>query len=115
MNHYETVFILNPVLSVEQAKEAVQKFKGVLKEHNAEIVSTENWGIKTMAYPIEKKSSGFYNLMEFKVIPEAIAKLETEFRRDERVMRFLTVKLDKFSSAYAERRRSKMSNKQKDN
>ena len=106
MNQYETVFILTPVLSDVQMKETVEKFKGILTAAGAEIVNEENWGLKKLAYPIEKKSTGFYNLLEFKAEPAVVDKLEIGFRRDERVIRFLTVKLDKFAAAYAEKRRN---------
>ncbi len=105
-NHYETVFILTPVLSDEQAKEAVEKFKGVLTEQGAEIVNEENWGMKKLAYPIEKKSTGLYIMLEFTAEPEVIEKLEVTYRRDERVIRFLTVKQDKHHVAFAEKRRN---------
>lgn len=106
MNQYETVFILTPVLSDVQMKETVEKFKGILAEQGAEIINEENWGLKKMAYAIDKKSTGFYQLLEFKAEPHVVEKLEVGFRRDERVIRFLTVKLDKFAAAYAEKRRS---------
>lgn len=112
MNQYETVFILTPVLSDEQAKETVAKFTTLLKENGAEIINEEYWGLKKMAYAIDKKSTGFYNLVEFKAEPETIAKLETGYRRDEKVIRFMTVKLDKYAAAYAEKRRNKLSNKE---
>lgn len=105
MNNYETVFILNPVLSEDQAKDTVDKFVKVLTKGNAEIVNTENWGLKKLAYPINKKSTGFYNLIEFKADPQVINTLETEYRRDESVMRFLTTVLDKHAIVYNERRR----------
>ena len=105
MNNYETVFILNPVLSDDQAKDTVDKFVKVLAKGNAEIVNTENWGLKKLAYPINKKSTGFYNLIEFKADPQVITTLETEYRRDESVMRFLTTVLDKHAIVYNERRR----------
>ena len=92
MNQYETVFILTPVLSDVQMKEAADKFVSILKEYGAEIISTENWGLKTLAYPIEKKVSGFYQMVEFKAEPTVIAKFELQMRRDERVLRYLTVK-----------------------
>ncbi len=111
MNQYETVFILTPVLSDEQMKEAVAKFKKVLVDNGAEIVNEEAWGLKKMAYPIQKKSTGFYNLFEFKAEPSVVATLETAFRRDEKVIRFLTVKLDKYAVAYAEKRRAKYAKK----
>ena len=65
MNRYETVFILTPVLSDEQMKEAVAKFKKLLTDNGAEIVNEEAWGLKKMAYAIQKKSTGFYCLLEF--------------------------------------------------
>lgn len=108
MNHYETVFILNPVLSEQQVKETVSKFEDFLASKGAEMVSKEDWGLKKMAYEIQNKKSGFYHLFEFKVSGEALLAFETEFRRDERVMRFLTVSLDKHAISWAERRRAKI-------
>ena len=107
MNHYETVFILTPVLSDAQMKEAVEKFKTVLTNAGAAILNEENWGLRKLAYPIEKKSTGFYQLFEFTAEPEVIANLETQFRRDERILRFLTVKMEKYAIEYAEKRRKK--------
>ena len=101
MNQYETVFILTPVLSDVQMKEAVEKFKGILAAEGAEIINEENWGLKKLAYPIEKKSTGFYQLIEFKAEPAVIQKLEINYRRDERVLRYLTTKLDKHAVEYA--------------
>ena len=105
MNYYETVFILTPVLSDDQMKEAVEKFNDVLKSNDCEIVSEELWGLRKLAYPIQKKSTGFYVLVEFKGEPTIVKKLETAFRRDERVLRFLTFRLDKYAQEYAEKRR----------
>jgi len=112
-NHYETVFILTPVLSEDQVKETVQKFKDFLTEKGAEIIWEENWGLKKLAYPIQHKKTGFYYLMEFKADPELIKRLDLEFRRDERVMRHLVVKLDKYAAEWAEKRRKKIQQKQK--
>lgn len=105
MKNYETVFILNPVLSEDQAKDTVEKFVKVLTKAKASVINVEQWGLKKMAYPIQKKSTGFYNLLEFAAAPETIQTLETEFRRDESVMRFLTTVLDKHAVIYNERRR----------
>jgi len=105
MKNYETVFILNPVLSDDQAKDTVEKFVKVLTKAKATVINVEQWGLKKMAYPIQKKSTGFYNLLEFAAAPETIQTLETEFRRDESVMRFLTTVLDKHAVIYNERRR----------
>ena len=107
MNNYETVFILTPDLSEAQVKEAVAKFVDVLQSEGAEIVNEENWGLKKLAYSIAKKSTGYYQFLEFKAQPETIATLETQFRRDESVLRFLTFRQDKFAQAYAEKRRSR--------
>ncbi len=112
MNQYETVFILTPVLSDEQMKETVAKFKKILTDNGAEILNEETWGLKKMAYAIQKKSTGFYCLLEFKAEPSLIDKLETGYRRDEKVIRFITVKLDKFAAAYAEKRRAKLAKKE---
>ena len=106
MNQYETVFILTPVLSDEQMKEAVEKFKGVLTNAGAEIINEENWGLKKFAYPIDKKTTGFYVLIEFKAAPETIKTLEVAYRRDEKVLRYLTVKMEKYAAEYAAKRRS---------
>ena len=106
MNHYETVFILTPVLSDAQMTEAVEKFTKVLTDKGATIVNTENWGLRKLAYPIDKKSTGFYTLVEFDAEPQVIKKLETAYRRDERVLRFLTFRLDKYAAEYAAKRRS---------
>ncbi|MDD3430744.1 MAG: 30S ribosomal protein S6 [Bacteroidales bacterium] len=106
MNNYETVFILTPVLSEPQMKEAVEKFKNLLVAEGAEIVHEESWGLRKLEYAIQKKSTGFYQLLEFKANPEIVAKLEVNFRRDESVLRFLVLKQDKFFAQYAEKRRS---------
>ena len=108
MNHYETVFILTPVLSDDQVKEAVKKFEDFLTSKGGEIVWKEDWGLKKLAYPIQHKKTGFYHLIEFKLNPEDIKTLDLSFRRDERVMRHLIVKLDKYGAEWAENRREKI-------
>ncbi|HOR40096.1 MAG: 30S ribosomal protein S6 [Bacteroidales bacterium] len=112
MNHYEAVFILTPVLSDVQMKEAVEKFKSLLEQEGAEIVNVENWGLRKLAYPIQKKSTGFYNLIEFNAESPIVDKLEIQFRRDERVIRFLTLKMEKYAVEYAEKRRKLKSTKE---
>ena len=106
MNHYETVFILTPVLSEAQMKEAVEKFTKVLTDNGATIVNEELWGLRKLAYPIQKKSTGFYTLVEFDGEPTIVKKIETAFRRDERVIRFLVFRNDKYAAEYAAKRRS---------
>mgnify|MGYP001294001947 FL=1 len=109
MNNYETVFIMNPVLSEEQMRETVKKFTKTLKNHKAKIGNEEYWGLKKLKYPIQKKNTGFYYFIEFEAEGTTIADLEILFKRDERVMRWLTVRLDKYSIAYSERRRERLS------
>ncbi len=115
MNQYETVFILTPVLSDVQMKEAVEKFKAVLQAEGAEIINEENWGLKKLAYPIQKKSTGFYQLVEFKANPSVVEKLELAFRRDEKVIRFLTFRMEKYAAEYAAKRRHVKSTKKEEN
>ena len=109
MNHYETVFISTPVLSDVQIKEAVKKYHDFIVDNGGEIVHEEDWGLKKLAYPIQKKTTGFYHLIEFKADPTFIAKLEVQYIRDERIIRFLTFALDKHAIAYSERRRANKS------
>ena len=107
--HYETVFITTPVLSEDQMKETVEKFRNILKKNQAEVVHEENWGLRKMAYPIDKKSTGFYHLIEFTAEGDVVDNLEVEYKRDERVIRFLTVKMDKYAVEYAGKRRDQKS------
>lgn len=104
LNHYETAFILTPVLSEPQMKEAVEKFKNLLTENGAKIENEELWGLRKLAYPIKKLSNGFYVVLQFAGEPTLIDQLEVQFRRDERVLRFLTFRLDKYALEYAEKR-----------
>ena len=105
IKQYETVFIATPVLSDAQMKEAVAKYVMLITDNGGEVVYQEDWGLKQLAYPIQHKTSGFYYLIEFKATPEFIATLETQYHRDERIIRYLTVALDKNAVAYAEHRR----------
>ncbi len=106
MKNYESVIILTPLLSEEQVKEVIAKFRKTLTDNGAEIVHEDNWGLKKLAYNIEKKTTGFYHLTEFKAPGTLISKLEVDYKRDERVMRFLTVSLDKHAISYNERKRN---------
>lgn len=111
VNQYETVFILTPVLSEDQVKEAVKAYEKLITDNGGEFVNKENWGMRKLAYPIQKKSTGFYNLFEYRVDGAFVDKLEVQFIRDEKVLRFLTVKLDKHGVAYNEKRRKKSKEK----
>ena len=105
LKQYETVFIATPVLSEQQMKEAVAKYTKLIADNGGEVVYEEDWGLRQLAYPIQHKTSGFYYLIEFKAEPEFVANLEIQYKRDERILRFLTVALDKDAVAYAEHRR----------
>lgn len=107
VNQYETVFIMTPVLSDDQMKETVNRYRSWLEEKGAEIVFSDNWGLRKLAYPIQKKSTGFYHLFEFRAEGDIILELEVVFKRDEKILRFLTVKLDKHAVAYNEKKRKK--------
>jgi len=113
LNHYETVFIVTPVLSETQMKEAVEKFRKVIVDKGGEVVHEENWGLRKLAYPIKKKSTGFFYLIDFKGPGNLIQLLETEYKRDERLIRFQTVKMDKYAEEFSEKRRSKQENAEK--
>ena len=113
MQQYEIVIVLTPLLSVEVAAEAIAKYSKILTDGGAEIVQEDNWGLKKLAYPIQKKTTGYYHLTEFRAPGDLINKLEVELRRDERVLRFLTIALDKHATAYNEKKRSGAFNKPK--
>lgn len=104
---YETVFIITPVLSDEQAKETVNKFRDLLLNKGAVVVHEENWGLRKLAYQIQKKSTGFYYLLEWDYAgsENLVANLELTFKRDERIIRYLTVQLEKYAIEYNERKR----------
>ncbi len=106
LNQYETVFIATPVLSEAQMKETVTRFRDFITENGGEIVHEESWGLRKLAYPIQKKTTGFYHLIEFKAEGALIDKLETQYRRDERIIRFITVRMDKHHVEYAQKRRN---------
>jgi len=107
LKRYETVFIMTPVLSDEQMKETVKKYDDFLTSKGAKIHFKDYWGLKKLAYPIQKKSSGFYQLIEFEAEGTIIAEFELTFKRDERIIRFLTVALNKHAVKYNEKKRVK--------
>jgi small subunit ribosomal protein S6 len=104
MNNYETVFIASPILSDVQIKETVQKFKQLIADAEGTLVHEENWGLRKLAYPIKNRATGFYHLFQYQVKPEFIQKYERAFKHDEQILRFLTVRLEKYSLQYAEKR-----------
>lgn len=113
LNQYETVFIATPVLSENQIKEAVKKFKKIITDHKGKIIHEENWGLRKLAYPIQKKSTGFYYLIEFQAEGSLIEKMEVEYKRDERIIRFLTFRMDKYAVVYSEKKRKQKETEKK--
>lgn len=111
MNNYEVVFISTPVLNNEAYKKQVEKYTSFIKNNGGEVINQEDWGLRQLAYPIEKKTTGFYTLIEFKLAGEFITKLEVDFKRDENVMRFLTTRLNKYAIKYSDQRRNRLANK----
>ncbi|MES2622345.1 MAG: 30S ribosomal protein S6 [Bacteroidota bacterium] len=100
LTQYETVFILTPVLSEDDTKKTINNYLDLLKSKGAEIVHQEAWGLRNLRYPINKKTTGIYHVVEFKSDGKAVDALEVAFRRDENVLRYLTVKLDKYALKY---------------
>jgi len=105
MNQYETVIIFTPVLSDDDVKRAEEGYKDFLRSNGAEIVAEEHWGLKQLAYKIKKKSTGIYYVVEYKAPGDATGKLDIQFNRDENVLRYSTISLDKFAIDYNERKR----------
>ena len=104
--NYESVIILTPVLSEKQMEDAISSYRQLITENGGSIVHEENWGLTKLAYPIQKKVTGFYHIFEFTAPNDLVSKLELAYRRDEQVMRYLTISLDKHALKYNERRRN---------
>ncbi len=106
MKQFEVTFIVDPVLSGEEISATAQTYVDHLKNEGCQIVHVDEMGLKQLAYAINKRTSGVYYCIEFQA-PEAelISKLELALRRDERIMRFLTIKLDKYGVKYNDDKR----------
>jgi len=106
MNQYEVTFIVDPVLSGDEIKATAQTYVDHLKAEGCEIVHMDEMGLRQLAYPINRRTSGIYYCIEFQAeTGELLEKLELALRRDERIMRFLTVKLDKYGIKYNDDKR----------
>ncbi len=108
---YETIFIVTPIVTEGEMKGVVKKYTDFLKENKAEIVHEEAWGLQKLAYTIKKKDNGYYHIIQFKAGTELIPKFEVLFTRDENILRFMTVRLDKYGIEYSEKRRKNMAEK----
>ena len=106
MNNYELMVIFTPVLSEEEFKAAQAKFAALVTENEGEIVHTNPWGLKSLAYPIAKKTTGLYWVMEYKAPSSFNEKLKTQLLRDESVMRHMYTVLDKYAVEYNAKKRS---------
>ena len=106
MNNYELMVIFTPVLSEEEYKAAQAKFASFVTDNDGELVHTNAWGLKSLAYPIAKKTTGLYWVMEYKAPSSFNEKLKTQLLRDESVMRHMYTALDKYAVEYNDRKRS---------
>ncbi len=105
LNSYELALIFSPVMSKDEVKQSIKKYKNLVKKSGGELVHEDFWGLKQLAYPIKKKTTGIYFVLEFSAPGEAIAKLEIQFKRDENILRFLTIRLDKYAVEYNRKKR----------
>lgn len=104
-HEYETTFILIPELSEGEHKATVDKFVKLIKDNDGTVHNIEHWGMRKLAYPIEKKTNGYYAYVEFRSFGDLVPILEKAYRYDEQVIRYLTVKLDKHHLAFNIKRR----------
>ncbi len=114
MKQYEVTFIVDPVLSGDEIKSTAKTYEDLLKDSGASIVHVDQMGLRQLAYPIKKRTSGVYFCIEYKVESgKIIPKVELALKRDERILRFLTVKLDKYGIKYNEDKRNGLIGKKK--
>lgn len=114
LKHYELIVIFTPILSDDDLKKTIKHYADFVKQQGGEMVHEETWGLRQLAYPIDKKTTGIYHLYEFKAPGDTIEKMEVQFGRDDRIMRFVFTKLDKYAVEYNERRRQKLSKKEQE-
>lgn len=107
LNQYELMVIFTPILSEDEVKNIVGKYQELIESNGGEMVHQDAWGLKQLAYTIDKKTTGIYHLYEFKAPGTIIEKLEIQFKRDEKVIRFLITRLDKYAIEYNISRRTK--------
>ena len=113
MNNFEATLLISPDLTVKKIESIEKLFEKNVKSFGCSIIAKENWGLKKFAYPIQNKKSGFYHLIEYQGSVGVSKNIELEFRRDERFMRYLTVKLEKHALDWSEKRRKKLKEKSK--
>lgn len=106
IQNYEMMLIFTPVLADDEFKTAQKKFTSLIEENGGEIVHENVWGLKSLAYPIQKKTTGLYVVIEFKAPTDVNAKVEVQLNRDESIMRHMITRLDKYAVAYNDRKRN---------
>jgi small subunit ribosomal protein S6 len=106
MNNYELMVIFTPVLSDEEFKAAQRKFTTLVTDNGGSIVGENPWGLKSLAYPVQKKTTGLYWVTEFTAPSDFNEKLKIQLLRDESVLRHLLTKLDKYAVEYNNKKRS---------
>jgi small subunit ribosomal protein S6 len=94
MRRYETIFVASPLLTDEQVDDLVRNFEGIIAEQNGELLKTDKWGRKKLAYEVQKFSEGYYTLFEMNAGPTLIAELERRFRNNDSVIKYLSVRMD---------------------
>ena len=99
MRHYETIFIASPTLTDEQSDELVKQYEGIIAEQGGELLKTDKWGRKKLAYEVQKFSEGYYTLFEMNAGPNLIAELERRFRNNDAVIKYLSVRMDEAEKA----------------
>jgi small subunit ribosomal protein S6 len=115
MRHYEVTFIVDPVLSGDEVKSTAEHYQKQLKDHGASITAVDEMGLTQLAYQIKRRSSGVYYCIEFATeSAEWLGELELGMKRDERLLRFLTVKLDKYGVKYNDDKRNGRIGKKKE-
>jgi small subunit ribosomal protein S6 len=105
MNNYELIMILNPVISEEEVRATTGKYRDMVTAAGGSIVNEEAWGMRQLAYPIQKKTTGIYHLLEFTGPGEIVDQMEIQFKRDDVIIRQMITRLDKFAVEYNEKRR----------
>jgi small subunit ribosomal protein S6 len=105
MNNYELMVIFTPVLSDEEFKTEQKKYAALVTDTGGSIVAENAWGLKSLAYPIRKKTTGLYWVLEFTAPSDFNEKLKTQLLRDENVLRHLETRLDKYAVEYNEKKR----------
>ena len=109
MNDYELMVIFTPVLSDDEFKSEQKKYAKLVADSGGKVVAENPWGLKSLAYPVQKKTTGLYWVLEFTAQPEFNEKLKIQMLRDEYVMRHLLTKLDKYAVEYNAKKRSGVS------